>query len=91
MTQDDDPQGAETRILVPVSNNLKNEVDTNLLPQLRRSGKKFQRSALIRSLLTLACEAAPYLDISNIRDEETLWLGLLKALTKLGENEQATK
>lgn len=77
--------GKATKVLISFNRGQLAALDQELIPLLRKSGKKVTRSLLVRALLELSLQAQSRIDVRGIRDEATLMQALGKAISTIDE------
>lgn len=77
--------GTPKKTMFVVPQRLLDQVDNRVVPILRLSGRKFQRSELVRALLELSVAAAELIQVEEISDFETLKRQLRAAISHLDD------
>lgn len=71
-----------SQVCVQLQNKQINELDGDVIPALRESGRKFQRSEVIRTMVNILVDAVPFLDGEALAEGEALEVAIVRAIVK---------
>jgi len=85
------PAQTNKQILVQLFVKQLSGLDDVVIPLLRESGKKYQRSEVIRVLLDIVIDATPYIDRAALANGESLEEIVLEGIVKAAKNKNKTQ